>query len=670
MKDVAPTTVLLLCCLRFCGAVHGADLSVNDLGKMTIAAQAGPAWEQSGPTHRLELADSARAATATGVAEILHAELGFSETMAFQAPLILRGLSGNRLLVLRNGMPQKDSYAAGFMTHTTNPADLGRLQIEKGLRSVRYGSGAIAGTVDLQSPEFKPEPNLDGRFALGYGSNAQEKLLYNRVLWTQSQWGVRLSARGRQANAYSYGNDSLAHNTDFQDADGSLEAEWRLDDHQRLRYHASLHRGGPWGKPRGFTGTNYLLARTPVEDNDNHALRYEWLGANFLREMPAQLSWTREHRIHDFLYLNAGSLENSYREVTAYNFQTMGAQVHPLWQPHANWQLRTGAEAFYSQTSSPLAVTDYYEGVNFHNRQREGATALALGAFAENDVRLSEQWIARLGGRYDRTRLYEGEVFDTSRQRGMVTAFGSTSGVLGLRRQWTAHHSYGLNVARTFRVPEPAEMFGQSISGNGVVYGNPALRSEKGWALDLDWQRRSTWGEAQCTPFFWWLDDMISKEMQSGRGITYKYMNVGKARLWGGEVQYTTPTWKQRLLGDLGASLGSALVQGRDITGHDSPFATGTPLVDMPPWRMQFSVNNTNIGHSPWKPTVALQWNYYPGPGYHKVDLHLSCEPMVNKHNPRLDIAITNLLDTRYIPQLSLVPAKGRDLRTTFSFHL
>jgi outer membrane receptor protein involved in Fe transport len=43
---------------------------------------------------------------------------------------------------------------------------------------------------------------------------------------------------------------------------------------------------------------------------------------------------------------------------------------------------------------------------------------------------------------------------------------------------------------------------------------------------------------------------------------------------------------------------------------------------------------------------------------------------MVNKHNPRLDIAITNLLDTRYIPQLSLVPAKGRDLRTTFSFHL
>ncbi|HSQ41211.1 MAG TPA: TonB-dependent receptor, partial [Fibrobacteraceae bacterium] len=322
------------------------------------------------------------------------------------------------------------------------------------------------------------------------------------------------------------------------------------------------------------------------------------------------------------------------------------------WCFFPSMALRTGLEFFGSRISAPLYVKDYYEGVQYRNRQRDQATSMSLGVFAENDWQWARHWTLRTGARYDGTRLFEGTVYDTARNEPLTSYFGSPSGIVGLRGKWS-QVSLDLHAARSFRIPQLTEMFGQSTSGNGVVYGNPDLRSEEGWTLDANTSFSGFWGQLDCSPFYWFLDNLISKTIRAGRGITYEYTNVDKAHLWGGEAQYTTPAvpiWKT--VHHL--SIGSSLVQA--------------DLDERPPWRILYGWNAT------WKPyrkiqaDMDLSWNQYPGPGYSRLDMSLSATFPLAPGQPRWSASLTNVFDCRYRPHESLVPAMGRDLRTTVSF--
>ncbi|HSQ41220.1 MAG TPA: TonB-dependent receptor plug domain-containing protein, partial [Fibrobacteraceae bacterium] len=259
-----------------------ADSTLNDslqnLGSTEVHAASVADWKDTALSKVLPLGDSIRDDDGLGLQRALQKQLGFTETMYYQAPLLLRGLSGNRILVSRDGLRQENSYPAGYMIHSENVGALGVVHLEKGMGSVRYGSGAIAGTIDLGSVQFVPEARLESRLSAGYGTNAKDKNLSDRFLWTRENLGLQLYVRGRWAENYHYAQGEVAENTDLQEKDGAWDLEWRLDDHQKIRYDGSVHRGGPFGKPRGFTGTWYLIARTPSEDIDRHVLSYEWLG--------------------------------------------------------------------------------------------------------------------------------------------------------------------------------------------------------------------------------------------------------------------------------------------------------------------------------------------------------------------------------------------------------
>ncbi|GAF04675.1 carboxypeptidase-like regulatory domain-containing protein [Saccharicrinis fermentans] len=62
--------------------------------------------------------------------EVLQNKAGFTNKSGYQAPLTLRGMSGKRLLVLRNNTRRFSSYPSGFMTHTINIYDLERIEVQ------------------------------------------------------------------------------------------------------------------------------------------------------------------------------------------------------------------------------------------------------------------------------------------------------------------------------------------------------------------------------------------------------------------------------------------------------------------------------------------------------------------------------------------------------------
>jgi outer membrane cobalamin receptor len=66
----------------------------------------------------------------------------------------LRNLGGNaasRTLVLLNGIPQNDPFGGWVYWNRYHPASLDRITLTPGSQSSRYGSGALGGTIELES---------------------------------------------------------------------------------------------------------------------------------------------------------------------------------------------------------------------------------------------------------------------------------------------------------------------------------------------------------------------------------------------------------------------------------------------------------------------------------------------------------------------------------------
>lgn len=120
------------------------------------------------------------------VSEVLQTKAGFTNKSGYQTPLSLRGLSGKRLLVLRNGVRRFSSYPAGYMSHTINVYDLERIEVEKGAASVIYGAGAMAGIINLVDKSPFKQDGLNAKLTTGYGSVNHEKK--QSCLWGMEQW--------------------------------------------------------------------------------------------------------------------------------------------------------------------------------------------------------------------------------------------------------------------------------------------------------------------------------------------------------------------------------------------------------------------------------------------------------------------------------------------------
>ena len=94
----------------------------------------------------------------TGMADLLEDTPGFSRVYDYHSPFILRGVSGTKMLVLRDGSPVFSSFPGGFMGQNVNIYDVDRVEVIRGPGSVIYGSGATSGIINIINRD-----NLSGR---------------------------------------------------------------------------------------------------------------------------------------------------------------------------------------------------------------------------------------------------------------------------------------------------------------------------------------------------------------------------------------------------------------------------------------------------------------------------------------------------------------------------
>ena len=102
----------------------------------------------------------------------------------------MQGLGSENTQVLINGQPIYSGLAGVYGLQQMGTDDVDRVEITKGAGSALYGSGAIAGAINIitKEPSFVPEINADVQFG-NFGTNKYSvySSLRNGKYWPDHQ---------------------------------------------------------------------------------------------------------------------------------------------------------------------------------------------------------------------------------------------------------------------------------------------------------------------------------------------------------------------------------------------------------------------------------------------------------------------------------------------------
>lgn len=614
------------------------------------------------------------------ITDVLQTKTGFTNRSDYQAPIVLRGLSGKHLLVLRNGMQRFSSYPSGFMSHTINVYDLERIEVEKGAASVVYGSGAMGGIINLidKSP-FKQE-GFNAKLTSGYGKINNEKNLLACGGWSNGKLAVKTSFRYRNADNFKFPNGEIAENSYYNDNDFFISAGYRINKNQQLILSADIHNGGPWGKPVGFNSSDYMHVKTERENSKNLNARYLYYSGGTIKSVEANIFYSEEAREFIKAFYTVAGYQLSYMETTRFSDYYYGGNIKTTIQINQKQQLVTGAALYSFHISTPVDAVDYIEGIDFENRVSQDARSYVSGIYAESIHYLTPATRLTAGLRFDYTSVFEGSAYSYEQLTGRDTRRHAVSGNLSLHQKIKAKTIIKVNLAHAFRMPEITELYTDSYTPNGMAICNPNLEPEYCNSLDLTLSCTPRLFRFEFSPFIWLMQDMISKEEIFGQpGKNYGYINIPKTRMWGGEI---TGSYTFRNLPKTGSSMaintGLAYLNGERI--DESYFTLGTPLDFVPPVNIKSNINYHSPADKVVRYKIALRTTYYAKqnrvaerayttPSYWLLNSTFGLDFKTIPTKPTLNFTINNILNTKYQCYYARLPSAGRDFRIFLSLH-
>ena len=439
---------------------------------------------------------------------------------------VIRGLSGNRIQILSNGVGVDHQQFGVRHTPNIDPFLHDRIEVVRGASSLQYGSGALGGAIDVSglALDFAPpgERETGGEALFGYSDNNHQK----DIGWKAFQRGDRWSLTGgvirrdagdittpdeqvyfppppapqhRDAPAYSGKLDY----TDFEQTSGQLglahQADWG---DITLRYNGwrDEHNfllpppGGQLPPGQGPEGIGQNLENDEVQLSAtlNGAPGWQWVPTlswqNNLRQSNA--AGTPRSDLFD------GTIELEFNQYTArlearhpglagFDFGTLGVEFKQKDQ--------------YSRGSTTLAP-----GGRVRNA--------AIFAFEQKD--LGDTVTLQAGLRQD----FHETVGDASRTHGGTpfqgqdeNRYSATSGSLGGIYRFTDHLVLASNLAAGFRAPDLFELYADGVHGGvaAVQQGNPDLREERSLGLDLALRWQSPRLSASATVYRTRINDYI-----------------------------------------------------------------------------------------------------------------------------------------------------------------
>jgi len=526
---------------------------------------------------------------ATSLIDVLEEVPGITKQAEYHSAIALRGLGGKRLLFTEDGNRRMGNFSNGFMGQGINIYDLAKIEVIKGPASVKYGPGAIAGIINLETKSPFLRPGWHGKVLTSYGTNNREQNYLAGINWADLDQAFQFSARYRKADDYMAGKGIRAENSEYCDKD--FRVVYSRENSHSLRWTAEseLHLGGPWGRPIGFNGTKYMRVYNEKDDTWHSALSLLWKPEQKLNRIEASIYFDKESRTQLKDSYDAGSGLLSYREEIRYHNYYMGWRMLSVFSLTKNTELNVGTDGVYYRIESPTKLTDYFLSTVINNKVTKNAGVSLAGVFTELETKILEGRLKfRAGLRADYSRITEGDVHDTLQVTGRTSNIFAWNGTTSVVYNAWRNIFLSLQVARSCRMPDATEMFIITSNSDGTVYGNPALNPEYGLNIDAGIRGNLGCWYFDCSLFANFLHDFISLEYweESGKkGINYTYLNVDRARIVGAELSIGAK-WLHVLHPDNRVIYNGTFVVTKGDKLTDSPgwWGDGVPLRNIPPF--------------------------------------------------------------------------------------
>jgi outer membrane receptor protein involved in Fe transport len=230
---------LLFFCLYFSLSLQAQDYQSFDLGEVLIESDKKDIvdkidFKQVDVIDSNQL-DSSGANSATAVLDNLPSVFVQKTSAYGRADVVIRGLGnrGRRIAVVVDGHLQRMGLYGCTITHMLSLDNTDQIHLLKGPASLEYGSGALAGAVEITTK--KPRRKNEGSLLLFYGSN--------------QSMGYRLRQGGRNAKFYYYAtvskrqSDGSQTNSAYRDRNFTLKLGKKISDHSEVIFNTQYFKG-------------------------------------------------------------------------------------------------------------------------------------------------------------------------------------------------------------------------------------------------------------------------------------------------------------------------------------------------------------------------------------------------------------------------------------------
>lgn len=581
----------------------------------------------------------------------------------------LRGLSGERVLVMVDGVRLQSGRGHGAQTSLVSVDRLETLELQPGASSAQYGSDALAGVVNLVTHRslFANTPaatlTLSGRFTEPGGEQNQ----YARLRVTGKRLGAELSGGLGRLNHLAT-PDGRMDNSGHHEQDLSGRLAYRLGDASFDVEHTA-HAAYDIGLP-AFSSNTGSRGGYPLQARDVDRFEFSMPKADGLRPEMRLLAVQQRFRTRfqestvDYDSLR-GRRVGTRTVLTNDRIVTWSKGVQPSLQKgpvrlYGEWRNESTSGPRHQETSvvNTAGVLVSQRGTNSESVPNARRDVWAGGAFASLDAPAAFK--VEMGARYDwlHSRADSTEQSFTPELDVVDQRWSFETGLARPVGAVTPYAHFGSG----FRAPNLEERYyNDSFHGGMHLYGNPDLLAEKTITTELGVRASDALGgrltSARASVYRSEVENLITlKYLEQRYGVArFQYVNVRRARLEGLELQADART------GAAGWSVNFAVPRGKDTrTGEaitDLGATRATVDLRLPAWRLPQGLVSLRAR---WTDAVVHRDTTIARPAFWTASAEVSATVL----GSRVTVAVRNLTNTRFREPLSFIPEAGR----TWSF--
>jgi iron complex outermembrane receptor protein len=551
---------------------------------------------------------------------------------------VIRGLDGDRVLILENGQRMGDvSSQSGDHGVNVNPAAASRIEVVRGPATLLYGANAIGGLVNVITNDIPRAPvnGASGNFTVDAGSAASEA-------------GVAADVTAGNGRVAFHAGGSGRHSGDVKTPEGTI------DNTQSRGGFANV--GVAWTSSRAYAGVSYGHDDTkygiPLIEEGNVQLTPRRDTVDFraeARELKGAFSSVRASaaiRRYKHDELEGEEVGTAFKNNTAEaELMVNHRQVGRLKGTIGAWALTRSFEASGEEALSPPV-------------DQQGAAVFLFEELIWPHATI------QFGGRADHAAFTPGEGL---RERN----FNNFSGSLGLLLRPSETVTFALSLARAARNPALEELYFNGPHGGNFAFevGNPDLNSEHGTGFDASLRWRKSRASGEVTYFRNAIHDYIFRNPTGEVEEEFPVINFVAAD---SVLQGIESHLDVELASNLGLELGLDYVRGELADSGDA-------LPRIPPLRGRVGLRFQSNAFQAGADLIAAQKQdrvfgaETPTAGYTTVKLFSSYSFQTGGSTSTITARLDNATNELYRNHLSLikdfVPEMGRNFRILYSVH-